>query len=510
VGVRSKTQEWQENIRQALDGLPDHGRTVRILFGFVLFLLAFGALVGLNLSLRAWGLWGDLAFALIVTTLVLWALTRATRPLLGRNKEFRAFPRAVSATVLVLVGFPVAFVTWPIGAVLLALPLLAWGVIVLVRRLGDARQERTRPQPDAGGHLPPLWPAALAGVGLVLLFVALRPSISPADTVPRAVPAAQLEEADADLADRFRPLLFFDSGEQRYPLDIEDAIGDGRIKMCRSGVRGDDCQELESATQIDDSFSYLEVSDAPPPRRGGDDGSAYYYHVVRKGQTVYVDYWWFYSRNPSPVAGEVFCGPGLRTPPFTCQEHAGDWEGLTVVLQPCPVESGTCVSVGGDLFAPVAVGYAQHEHVVSYPWVAELEQLWSDLPRPTSAALAPVWEEFVLPSAVRNGARPLVFVARNSHASYPTACFRNCKQQTRDLPEGRFDGGQPWTHNGDCDDCLKPLPLTTAGDPALWNAFSGRWGAQRCILAGAYCDLSGAPRSPSVQGRYRDPAGEEG
>ena len=121
-------------------------------------------------------------------------------------------------------------------------------------------------------------------------------------------------------------------------------------------------------------------------------------HVVRAGETALVDYWWFYSRNPSPVAGEVFCGPGLRTPPFTCQEHAGDWEGVTVVLEPCPAESPTCVDVAGRLLGPTVVRYAQHEHVVPYAW-DELEELWDALPRPTSAALGPVWETSVLEAA---------------------------------------------------------------------------------------------------------------
>jgi hypothetical protein len=496
VRVRAKSQELLERVRAGLDGLPDHGRSLRVIAGIVLFLLALGALVGLNVLLRAGGLWGDLTFALIVTTAVLWALTRATRPLLGRGKEFRAFPRAVSATALALIGVPVAIVTRPVGAVLLLLPLVAWVVILLARRFGSVTIS-----------LPPLWAAALVGVGLVLLFVASRPALTPTDRVPRAVPAAQIEEADADVAERFRPLLFFDSGEQRYPLDVEDAIAEGRIEMCRGGLRGDNCEDLENAREIDDSFDYLEISDAPPPRRGGDDGSGYYYRVVRDAQRVYVDYWWFYSRNPSPIAGEVFCGPGFRTPPFTCQEHVGDWEGLTMVLQSCQTRSGRCVDVGGELLAPAAVRYAQHEHVVQYEWARRLEEFWRSLPRPNSAALGPVWDRSVLPAAAEHGTRALVFVARNSHASYPRPCFGNCKQETRDLPEGRHDGGQPWTHNGECQGCLKPLPITPEGAPALWNAFTGRWGAQRCILGGAYCDLSGAPRGPSQQRRYREPAG---
>jgi hypothetical protein len=498
LSSRPETRKLVETVRAGVARLPEHGRAVRILIGIFLFGLAFGVLVTLNVLLRAGGLWGDLTFAVFVTMAVLWALSRVTRPLLGRGKEFRAFPRALAASLLGLIGIPVALVTWPSGTALLVAPFLAWLAVLLARRFGSLTT-----------RLPPLWAASLVAVGLVLLFIAVRPSLSPTDRVPRAVPPAQIEEVDAELAERFRPLLFFDSGEQRYPLDIEDAISDGRIEMCRRGLRGDQCEHLESPAAIDDSFDYLEVSDAPPPRRGGDSGSAYYYHVLREGTRVYVDFWWFYSRNPSPVAGEVFCGPGLRTPPFTCQEHSGDWEGLTVVLASCATESATCADVGGELLRPVAVRYGQHEHVVEYEWARELEELWRGFARPTSAALGPVWSSFVLPAAAEHGTRALAFVARNSHASYPSACFRSCRQETRDLPEGRFDGGQPWTHNRDCEGCLKPLPVTASGEPALWNAFSGRWGAQRCILGGAYCDLAGAPRGPSLQRRYGDPAGDD-
>ena len=500
-------QRWEEAFNAFLDGLPDRGRSARIAAGFGLIVLALVGLVLLNLSLRAWGLWGDLAFAVVVTTIVLWVLIQTTRPLLRRGR-FHAFPRAFAAAVTALVGVPIAVVTSPAGAILLAAPFVGWLVFLLVRLRGEIRTRAPRPWPGALAtvRLPRLWPAALAGVALVLLFVALRPPLSQADTVPRAVPAARLEEGHAELAEQFRPLLFFDAGEQRYPLDIEAAIEDGRIRMCRRGVSGDDCQLLETAADLDDSFAYLDVSDAPPPRRGGDDRSAYYYHVVPGDQgRVSVDYWWFYSRNPSPVAGDVFCGPGLRTPPFTCQEHAGDWEGLTVVVEPCQTASDTCVDAGGMLLEPVAVRYAQHNHVSEHEW-ADLEGRWRSLPRPTSSTLGPVWDEFVLTAAADHGPHPLVFVARHSHASYPVACLRECKQEATELPEGRFDGGQPWTHNAECSGCLKPLPVTATGAPALWNAFSGPWGAQRCILGGAYCDLSAAPRGPSHQARYRNPA----
>jgi hypothetical protein len=496
VQLRAEIEKLVQSAGDAIGRLPDKGRTVRFVAAVALFLLALGVLVSFNVLLRAGGLWGDLLFALIVTTAVLWALNLATRRLLRRGPEYRAFPRAMSATLLVLVGAPVAVATRPTGLVILLAPLAVWGLAVLLHRTMTIER-----------NVPPFWIAGLVSVGLILIFVAVRPTLSRTEKVPRAVPAAQLEETNADLARQFRPLLFFDSGEQRYPLDIEQAISDGRIEMCRGGLRRDACEEVKQAASIDDSFDFLEVLDAPTVRRGGDSGSAYYYHVVRDGQAVYVDYWWFYSRNPSPVAGDVFCGPGFRTPPFTCQEHSGDWEGLTMVLGACPKLSATCVDVGGERLRPTAVRYGEHESVVERAWSRELERIWRSLPHPTSAALKPVWDEFVLPAAAAHGTRALVFVARNSHASYPFACLRNCRQTAADLPDGRYDGGQPWSHNTTCDGCLKPLPITAAGEPATWNAFSGRWGAQRCILGGAYCDLAGAPEGPSRHSRYTDPAG---
>ena len=277
--LRTEIEKLIEAAGDAVARLPDKGRAVRFVVAIALFLVALGVLVGVNVLLRAGGLWGDLLFALIVTTAVLWALNLATRRVLRRGPAYRAFPRAMSATLLVLVGAPVAVATRPGGLVVLLAPLAVWGIAVLLVRTKTI----TRTVPE-------FWIAGLASVGLVLIFVAVRPTLTKTDKVPRAVPVAQLEEADADLARQFRPLLFFDSGEQRYPLDVEQAISDGRIEMCRGGLRRDLCEEVKQAAAIDDSFDFLEVLDAPTVRRGGDRGSAYYYHVVRDGQSVYVDY----------------------------------------------------------------------------------------------------------------------------------------------------------------------------------------------------------------------------
>jgi hypothetical protein len=470
----------------------------RWVFAILLFGLAVAFLVFLNFLLRGAGLWGDLAFAILVTTAVFWIARRLASPWLVEG-PLRSFFRAFSTTIFVLVGVPVAYVTRWWGVVFLLLPIGIWALF----RIVDAIWHRPRRKPV-------FWQAEAAGVLLLGIVLLVAPSVGSVERVPQAVPAAEAaDDHDTAVAEAFRPLLFFDSGEQRFPLDIDHAIEDGRVEMCRKQVRTDACQRVESPGSIDENLDYLELAEDPGTPRGGGDRSAIYYHVVRdEGDgRVYVDYWWFYTRNPSPVAGKVFCGPGLRTPPFTCQEHSGDWEGLTAVLAPCAEGDDDCEDVEGELLGPEEIRYGQHENVMAYDW-GDLKTVWASLAAPGSEALAEIWNGLVIPEVRDAGAHAVAFAARNSHASYPTPCFRNCEQQGRDLPEGRHDGAVPWSRNADCAGCVLALPLTREGEPALWNAFPGRWGEQRCILAGAYCDLSGAPRSPSFQERYEDPAGD--
>jgi hypothetical protein len=498
----NRVQKLWRRFERWLDGESGWPVVVRWVLAILLFGLAVLLLIFLSWLLRGAGLWGDLAFAIVVTTGVFF-LARLSAQRWLKEKPRKAFLRAFSTTIFVLVGGPVAWVTRPVGIALLFLPILVWAGFRVAGRLWG------RP-----AWMPVFWQAEVAGVLLLGIVLLIAPSVGSVVGEPDEVPAAaEVGGQDAAVAERFRPLMFFDSGEVRFPLDVEDAIDDGRMQMCRKAVRDDDdCETVREAGDIDQNLDYVEIAEAGGTPRGGDEGSAYYYHVVRENGHVYVDYWWFYSRNPSPVASKVFCGPGLRTPPFTCQEHVGDWEGLTVVLATCDEGEPDCEQVGDELLVPEEIRYGQHEHVVAYDWDEVLTQLWASLAPPSSPALAEAWEGLVLPAVRGAGVRPLAFVARNSHASYPRPCFRDCRQQTRDLPEAPHNGALPWAHNAaECDDCVKPLPLTGASesDPALWNAFPGRWGAQECILAGAYCDLSGAPRGPAFQGRYEEPGGDD-
>ena len=262
--LRAGLSELDRRAR-AFFATPGHrGVAARWALAILLFLVAVAFLVFLSWLLRGVGLWGDLAFAIIVTTGVFWVARRLAEPLLGEG-SIRALPRAFATTIFVLIGVPVAYVTRPVGVVLLLLPVAVWAAVRI------ARWRWGRP-----GWRPVFWQAEVAGVALLGIVLLVAPSVGTADRVPKAVPAAATErgELDAAVAERFRPLLFFDSGEQRYPLDIQDAIAGGRTQICRKAVRDDLCEQVSLAEEIDENLDYLELSEAPGTPRGGGDGSA--------------------------------------------------------------------------------------------------------------------------------------------------------------------------------------------------------------------------------------------
>ncbi len=440
-------------------------------------LIVFGLLVLILLNVANRSLWGQVLYAVVITTAVVWLLGRALCHLLGI--PLISVQRSLLWAVVAVVAFPVALAHGTLALLLLfGLPLL-WLVIHVVRAhfLGYRGE-------------PPPWIGLIAGLLALSLFVVLTPRVAHSESPPRAAPiVTEEDQAQAELARRVRPVLLFNSSEPRFPLNIGTAISEQLIQACRTALGGEPCKVLERESDVDLGADYLHVEDVVGPRGGGPT-SAIYYRVVPARNRVYVDYWWYFTRNPNPVASGVFCAPGFQLPGLTCHEHPSDWEGVTVVLGPCETFGPPCTTYGDRRWAPVAVRYAQHEFVVSYAWQPTLVRLWRGWGRPAL--------------------QPLVFVANNSHASYPTACRRLCKQIRTlfgaGVSEAAHDGRIRWSRNDDCAACVRRLPLTRDGEPALWNAFGGRWGTQKCILAGSYCDASRAPGAPSKQGRYEDPS----
>ena len=307
-------------------------------------------------------------------------------------------------------------------------------------------------------------------------------------------PTAEVANAN-DLARDLRPLLFMDHEELFPPVDIDDA----EKKICRLSLTAV-CESLvkEIGDLKSDQYFKVVAAEVDPHDKANGWASAMFHHVFKEGSTLYVDYWWYFSENPAPVARSVLCGRAL-TRAFLgkgCAEHPADWEGMTLMLVPASCSptatENSCVTHEGKTYEIKEAQYAQHEKVVVYPWSA-LQKRWS--------------QDGMKRWAEGAGHRPLVFAALSSHASYATPCNSrvSCLQIVhKGVPERR-SGEFSWTNNRGCvDECLKPLP-TRRGLPSEWNAVKGRWGSQHCILFGTVCDTQIAPAAPGFQERYKDP-----
>jgi hypothetical protein len=155
----------------------------------------------------------------------------------------------------------------------------------------------------------------------------------------------------------------------------------------------------------------------------------------------FITYWYFFGFS-SPFRGSSL---------FDIAGHEGDWERISVRLD------------SSD--RPTEVAYYQHKG------------------DPTTANRRSVsWRELGATGSLR-GARPIVFVARGSHASYPKACRQvfGVKFCVTDLR----DAGWLWTAS-------EHLRDVTAQP---WYGFGGAWGE----LGGRSSDFSG-PAGPGPNG----------
>jgi hypothetical protein len=292
-------------------------------------------------------------------------------------------------------------------------------------------------------------------------------------------------DEDLALAYQHRPALFFDGGERfRTPLNIDAMLATGAVDLC------DDrqplvarCTTVHSSQDLYNGDTHLSFDTEEVARKT--QQTAIYVHVADDLQTPGLkdlDYWWYLPDNPANAASGAMCGAGLVIPEITCFDHQSDWEGVTVVVRP-----------GNP--TPVAVHYAAHKHVVRYPW-SILEPAWRG-PRFARAR-----------EGIDITRRPLVFVARGTHAAYPNLCRAASCDEPGAFNENRHDGGRPWPGNRDavCASlCVDVLPTHERGaSPAQWNGFDGYWGTPRCVAV-AFCSSSKAPKSPGLQGRYNHP-----
>jgi hypothetical protein len=295
------------------------------------------------------------------------------------------------------------------------------------------------------------------------------------------------------LAARFRPWLEFDSSEHWRPLNVSLLFDEGTSTFC---TRGSD----QSCVPVPDAAAFgllarkagalgpntfvnlagTKVRDYHGPEQcapledcGSGPRSAIYYHVTQSNDRFYIDYWWFLRFNHFPRSLPwASCRSQLARDNSICDEHEGDWEGVTVVTPP------------DDDKQIDYVVYAAHKGTFRYA-ASELSLV--------------------------DGTRPKVYVAQGSHASYPAPCSGDCHQPSGlaveglvDLPESSFDGHDDWVRDKDnCEpnapgSCLQSLSLQP------WTTWPGQWGAG-CGDACGGATTATSPRSPGLQPRYQTP-----
>jgi hypothetical protein len=312
-------------------------------------------------------------------------------------------------------------------------------------------------------------------------------------------------ERDDELAREFRPVLLFDSGEQWRPLKINTFLAEERPDGTRHLICG---PMFGQCTRVTNEEGFLRaISSAPSlgqdmyldfaskgvpsnysaPRldeclqrtKLECDGapSAIYYKVTFHSGLFFIDYWWFLRFNnvdrfqrTQRWLKKLCRFQRFRT---VCFDHEGDWEGVTVVVSGAPEHRLD------------AVIFAAHE--------------WTLLRTASQIMTA--------------SGRPLVFIARGSHAAYPGPCRSRCGQPLKRKrfrwPEGQHDGSAAWARNPDKDcfteqPCVLPLqPLIPSPDPT-WTDWPGNWG-HVCQRTRGSCRLGDGPKSPGSQKRYRTP-----
>ena len=296
---------------------------------------------------------------------------------------------------------------------------------------------------------------------------------------------------DEELAERFRPVLLFDTEERWRPLDAERFLNEGTHEICPSGAKGP-CERAvgtKSLSEFNSDAVRLGVNGESALKAqlyaGPDPGcrvgrlldcdrgetARIYYHVVRRDGWAYIDYWWFLRYNDASVLP--------RAPSVKAFNHQSDWEGVVVA-----------VNLQGTAKTFDWVGFASHTGVFRY--------LREDLSCEGARHRGSCGSE-----RAGFGQRVDVYVANGTHAAYPIGCRRQfrvrfglCVQTSHTrlpvirtrfrTPEASYDGEEEWAANDD-DDALAAFP------EADWVTWKGRW------------DLTGHVKSPGSQTRYLDP-----
>lgn len=312
-------------------------------------------------------------------------------------------------------------------------------------------------------------------------------------TVRKVEPFSLVNEPMAGtLAERFRPWLLFDSKEKWRPLNVDSMFDEGTQRFCVRQGGIPKCSPIDNAAAFDKMIeekqsgpsSYVDIDGSKISEYHGPAScrplsdcntgprSTIYYNATESNGRYYLDYWWFLRFNHfTQLDLNKTCLLAQAREAGLCDEHEGDWEGVTVVTRP---HDETHVEY---------VVYAAHKGTFRYSG-AQLQ--------------------------FRDDTRPVVYLTEGGHSAYPLACAHSCRQPTGLAidgvvpPETDHDGLAPWGRNAEAcvPNALASCLLSLAKQP--WTHWPGEWGAGCSAACGGALDAN-SPRSPGVQARFQTP-----
>jgi hypothetical protein len=260
-----------------------------------------------------------------------------------------------------------------------------------------------------------------------------------------------------DLLRRFQPGMRYDSMEQFFADSAEEWTANPGNELRRADTSSAPGDLLASGAQLTLAFlasgHYADGSAVRDGDRIGDPARNYreqyvalrqarpelrnrmYGHALEAGGRLWLQYWFFYFYNDYNLA----LGIGL---------HEGDWEMVQLRMY-------------GD--EPDLAVYAQHRRAEQRPW-SQVQRVPSD------------------------SHRPLVYVARGSHASYFEAGFHQT-EAWYDLADGKRTGPR-----------LTLEVIDDTGPP--WVGWPGVWGDTRARVGGID---QPSPQGPSAHKSWHDP-----
>jgi hypothetical protein len=266
-----------------------------------------------------------------------------------------------------------------------------------------------------------------------------------------------------DLLKRFQPVLRYDSNEQFFADSAAQYVVNPGNQLRRKRTETGSGAVLASATPKGDepqlTLAFLgpkTYGDGSPVKEGdviGVTGKDYreqyrrlrvshpelnnvtYAHAIEVNGRLWLQYWLWYFFNDYQLS-------------FALGTHEGDWEMVQYRM-------------AGDGDQPDVAVYAQHRY-------GEM-RVWEDI------------EKF--------GERPIVYVARGSHASYYEAGFHQT-EAWYDLADGKRRMPR------------RPKLEILGTDDPVWTSWPGRWGD---TLPREKTLESNSPTGPGAKKQWRDP-----